>query len=348
MSAQTIASLVETISARLDGFHDPQRDIPRAAKDPEITDLVTNAVGELSTRHGMYRADARSFVAEPGSVQLVVTSPPYWTLKEYRDSSGQLGHIQDYEEFLDELDEVWQRSFDALVPGGRLICVVGDVCLSRRRAGRHRVVPLHASIQEHCRKIGYDNLAPIVWHKISNARHEVERSGGGFLGKPYEPNAVIKNDVEYILMLRKPGGYRTPNVQTRLLSLIPEAEHRRWFQQVWVGLRGASTRTHPAPFPLELAERLVRMFSFVEDTVLDPFMGTGTTNLAAAIWGRNSLGVEIDEEYFSSAVARLEREFGKGRLAAHLEVHGFPTLVPMPMERDSATSDVVSGGVPAA
>ena len=125
---------------------------------------------------------------------------------------GQLGHVHGYDEFLAELAWVWRRCFDLLVPGGRLICVVGDVCLSRRQnEGRHTVVPFHASIQELCRKIGFDNLAPILWHKIANAVYEVS-GGGGFLGKPYEPNSVIKNDVEYILMFRKPGGYRKPTV----------------------------------------------------------------------------------------------------------------------------------------
>jgi DNA modification methylase len=244
----------------------------------------------------------------PGSVQLVVTSPPYWTLKEYRDSKGQMGHIEEYDEFLEELDKVWSHCFRALVPGGRLICVVGDVCLSRRKNnGRHTVVPLHASIQEHCRKIGFDNLAPIIWHKISNAAYEVE-NGSSFLGKPYEPNSVIKNDVEFILMERKSGGYRAPDIATRVLSVISGENHKEWFQQIWSGLTGASTRNHPAPYPVELAERLVRMFSFVGDTVLDPFLGSGTTSVAAAKTGRNSVGFEVDGHYFDMARERIERE----------------------------------------
>src|SRR6266853_344521 len=242
------------------------------------------------------------------SVQLVVTSPPYWTLKEYRDSEGQMGHIEGYDEFLKELDKVWSQCFRALVPGGRLICVVGDVCLSRKRNdGRHTVVPLHASIQEHCRLIGFDNLSPIIWHKISNAAYEVE-NGTGFLGKPYEPNAVIKNDIEFILMERKSGGYRAPDISTKILSLISAENHKKWFQQIWTGVTGASTKDHPAPYPTELAERLIRMFSFVGDTVLDPFLGTGTTAIAAAKTGRNSIGFEIDEHYFDLAQKRISNE----------------------------------------
>jgi modification methylase len=219
-----------------------------------------------------------------------------------------MGHIEDYDDFLAELDKVWDHCFRALVPGGRLICVVGDVCLSRRKNnGRHTVVPLHASIQEHCRKLGFDNLAPIIWHKIANAVHEVE-NGSGFLGKPYEPNAVIKNDIEFILMQRKPGGYRSPDVATRVLSVISDENHKQWFQQIWSGLTGASTRDHPAPYPVELAGRLIRMFSFVGDTVLDPFLGTGTTTVAAAKAGRNSIGFEVDEHYFDLAHRRIANE----------------------------------------
>jgi len=290
-------------------LENPQKAIPRIAKDRDLLNLIEAAVQRIPTIHNLYLGDARQISSlPPESVHLVVTSPPYWTLKQYRNTPGQMGHIADYEIFLLELDKVWERCYRALVPGGRLICVVGDVCLSRRKnAGRHTVVPLHASIQEHCRKIGFDNLAPIIWYKIANAVYEVE-NGSGFLGKPYEPNAVIKNDIEFILMERKPGGYRTPSVATRVLSVISTKNHREWFQQVWSGLAGASTREHPAPFPLELAERLVRMFSFGGDIVLDPFLGTGTTTVAAAKWGRNSIAYEIDAHYFDLAVKRIKRD----------------------------------------
>ena len=240
------------------------------------------------------------------SVHLVVTSPPYWTLKEYPSNKKQLGLITDYNEFHDELDKVWRHCFRVLVPGGRVVCVVGDVCLSRRKHGRHMVMPMHADIVVRARKVGFDNLSPIFWYKISNARYEVE-NGSSFLGKPYEPNAIIKNDVEFILMLRKPGGYRQPSEEQREASRLSKEEHHEWFQQVWT-LTGESTREHPAPFPKELAYRLVRMFSFVGDTVLDPFMGLGTTLLAAARCDRNSIGVEIEAAYVKKAQARLERE----------------------------------------
>src|SRR5271157_843364 len=157
----------------------------------------------LQTRHELYLGDAREMTELGGrAIHLVVTSPPYWTLKRYDGSAGanQLGHHQDYEGFHIELQKVWKRCFDRLVPGGRLCIVVGDVCLPRRQEGRHLVMPLHADIILKCREIGYDYLTPILWHKIANADTEVEGNGAAFLGKPYEPNSIVKNDVEYILL----------------------------------------------------------------------------------------------------------------------------------------------------
>ena len=293
----------------LRALEDPARDLPRIAKDPSSMGMIAAAVEQVSSHHQVLLGDARRVVLPPESVHLVLTSPPYWTLKEYRRTSGQLGWIADYEEFLDELDAVWRACHRALVPGGRLVCVVGDVCLSRRmNGGRHTVVPLHASIQDRCRGLGFDNLAPIIWHKIANVAHEVQRGSAGFLGKPYEPNAVIKNDIEFILMQRKPGGYRRPTQAARTLSLLPEASFKVLFRQIWTDIPGASTRDHPAPFPVVLADRLIRMFSFVGDTVLDPFTGTASTQIAAAAAGRNSIGIEVDPVYHGKAVQRMLSE----------------------------------------
>lgn len=255
--------------------------------------------------HLLVQGDARDLSYLPDeSLHLVVTSPPYWSLKRYNEHQSQLGHVEDYEQFLAEIDKVWRHCHRVLVPGGRLVCVVGDVCLSRKRFGRHVVVPLHADIAVQCRKIGFDNLNPIIWHKIANATYEVA-NGTKFLGKPYEPNAIIKNDIEFILMQRKPGGYRKPTAEQREASIIDKADYDAWFQQIWT-LTGASTKNHPAPFPLELARRLVRMFSFAGDTVLDPFAGSGTTVLAALKAGRRGIGVEIDPKYCRMAMSRLK------------------------------------------
>ena len=260
-----------------------------------------------ATTHRLISGDSRdlSFL-DDDSVHLAVTSPPYWNLKRYNEHPDQLGHIQDYEGFLKELEKVWRHIFRVLVPGGRLICIVGDVCVARRNFGRHLVFPLHADICVICRQLGFDNLNPIVWHKISNASYEVA-NGSKFLGKPYEPNAIIKNDMEFILMQRKPGGYRKPTEAQREASKISKKEFDRWFQQIW-NITGASTKHHPAPFPLELATRLVRMFSFVGDIVLDPFCGSGTTMVAALRTDRHSIGVEIDPEYCRMAARYLKAE----------------------------------------
>ena len=166
----TCEDLADYVPAEIGHVDNPQTAIPRIAKDERLVRSIEASVQRVPTSHELHMGDARDTEIQPGSVHLIVTSPPYWTLKEYRHSPGQMGHIEKYEEFLTELDTVWKRCHVALVPGGRLVCVVGDVCLSRRKnAGRHTVVPLHASIQERCRMIGYDNLAPIIWYKIANA-----------------------------------------------------------------------------------------------------------------------------------------------------------------------------------
>jgi len=259
-----------------------------------------------TTKHTLRLGDARDLSWIPnGSIHLIVTSPPYWTLKRYEANKRQLGEIADYSAFLDELDKVWQECSRVLAPGGRICCVIGDVCIPRKQ-GRHHVMPLHADIMVRTRSLGLDALTPIMWFKIANGVTEAKGNGAGFYGKPYQPGAIIKNDAEYILFLRKGGEYRSPSPMQKALSMLSKDEMKSWLRSAWFDIKGESTRRgHPAPYPESLAERLIKLFSFAGDTILDPFAGTGTTSLAAVTTGRNSISNEIEPAYLKIAEQRL-------------------------------------------
>src|SRR5262249_6586878 len=161
---------------------------------------------------------------------------------------------------------------------------------------------LHADIQVHARKLGLDVLTPILWHKVANGVTEAAGNGAGFYGKPYQPGSIIKNDVEYILFLRKGGEYRQAPPLQKALSMLTKEEMQGWRRSIWTDVRGASLRNgHPAPYPPVLAERLIRLFSFAGDTVLDPFAGTGSTGVAAIAAGRNSISIDVEETYIAIA-----------------------------------------------
>jgi len=258
------------------------------------------------------RADSRSLKQLPDeSVHVVVTSPPYFNLKPYESSAGgaQLGRLDDYEAFLSELDKVWAECVRLLVPGGRICCVIGDILVPRRLDGRHRVLPLPSDIQVRSRRLGLDNLTPILWFKIGNRTNEAGGGSSGYYGKPYQPGAIIKNDHEHILMLRKPGGYRSTSMMQKALSMLQRDEMDVWMRPVWSDIRGASLRNgHPAPYPVELAERIIRMFSFAGDVVLDPFAGSGSTAIAALRTGRSSISTEVESSYVAMAAGRMAAE----------------------------------------
>ena len=260
------------------------------------------------TMHEIVPGDARDLSSIPDeSIHLVCTSPPYGSLIRYPDGEAQLGNLTDYECFLDELDRVWRECRRVLVPGGRIACVVGDVLVSRRQGGRHHVLPLTADIQVRARKIGLDCLTPIRWFKVGNIALEASRSAR-YLGKPNLPNGIVKNDIEQILFLRKPGGYRSPTDEQQQLSYIASNDYAHWFSAIWTDVTGERRTDHPAPFPVEIPRRLIRMFSFVGDTVLDPFGGTGTTAVAAAEADRHSITVDVEPSYIELAYRRLSAE----------------------------------------
>ena len=202
---------------------------------------------------------------------------------------------------------MWIECRRVLVPGGRVACVIGDVCVSRRQGGRHYVLPLSADLQVRARQLGFDCLTPIRWVKVANISLEASRSSR-FLGKPNLPNGVVKNDVEHILFFRKPGGYRKPTAEMEKRSFIPTDEYAKWFSPVWSDVMGQLRKAHPAPYPVEIPRRLIKMFSFSGDTVVDPFAGTGTTAVAALETGRNSISVEIEPSYVDMTANRLRSQ----------------------------------------
>lgn len=300
---------------------------------PPAADNKRGAIGELlklndyyrrhvwpapfdATQHQLHLGDARDLTWIPNeTVHLVVTSPPYFTLKKYEVNKNQLGEIENYDTFLNELDKVWLECARVLVPGGRICCVVGDVCVSRRAGGRHYILPLHADLQVRARRSKLDCLTPILWFKIANGATEVQGNGAGFYGKPYQPGAIVKNDVEHVLFFRKGGSYRSPTPVQKALSMLTKAEMQKWLVTAWTDIKGESTRQgHPAPYPEKLADRLIKLFSFAGDTILDPFVGTGTTSIAALKAGRNSIGVEIESKYLKMAERRLKGCSSQGRM----------------------------------
>lgn len=269
------------------------------------------------TSHLVVEGDARdlSFI-ETESAHLVCTSPPYGSLKTYPEHEAQLGNFAAYDDFLDQLDEVWKHALRILVPGGRVACVVGDVCISRKRGGRHHVLPLSADLQVRARRLGFDCLTPIRWLKVANIKLEASKSSR-FLGKPNLPNGVVKNDIEHILFFRKPGGYRKPTASMENASFIKTDDYVKWFKPVWEDVSGQLRSGHPAPYPLAIPQRLIQMFSFVGDTVIDPFGGTGTTALAAMQTNRHSVSIEIEPSYVDMIEERLR---GKTSVLANVEI----------------------------
>ncbi|WP_202882887.1 site-specific DNA-methyltransferase [Microvirga tunisiensis] len=282
---------------------DPVTNLPRSA-------TIDVNVG-LPTVHTLHCGDSRDLSwIEDGQIPLVLTSCPYFDIKKYEGAEGQLAEFTSYQEFLEQLDAVFRECYRVLAPGGRLACNVGDVLRSRKTEGRHHVLPLHADILVRSRHMGFDALNGMLWQKLSNCSYE--HGSGGVLGRPGQPNQIIKSELEHILLLRKPGPYRSPSLAQQQDSKISKEEHARWFRPIWDDVRGARTdQGHPAPFPVEIPYRLIRMFSFTGDTVLDPFSGSGTTAIAAAKAGRNSIGVEVGPGYFQDSIARAARDIPK-------------------------------------
>jgi modification methylase len=283
-----------------------------------VTDTDGNAVGaqiELNTAiptiHSLHCGDARdlSWISS-GEIPLIVTSIPYFDLKEYEHASGQLADIVSYEKFVDAMADAMRECYRVLTPGGRIAVNVGDVLRSRSKHGTHEVLPLSADLTVACRRIGFSALTGIIWQKMSNCSYEEGR--GGVLGQPGMPRMVIKSETENILLFKKPGPNFSATKEQREASRIAKDEWQKWVRGIWSDIPGQRAgANHPAPYPVEVPYRLIRMLSYTgpeAHTVLDPFAGGFTTAKAAMRAQRHSASVEIAPGYFRRGIEILQEE----------------------------------------
>ena len=250
------------------------------------------------TSHKIIFGDSRkmSQIADK-SVQLIITSPPYWQLKDY-GTDDQIGFNNSYEEYINNLNLVWQECNRVLAPGCRLCINIGDQFARSVYYGRYKVIPIRTEIIRFCETLGMDYMGAIIWQKTTT----MNTSGGGaIMGSfPYPRNGILKMDYEFILLFKKLGTPPKPSIEQKKLSEISKEEWNQYFSSHW-NFNGVKQYGHIAMFPEELPRRLIKMFSFVGETVLDPFVGSGTTSLAAKNLGRNSIGYEINK-YFKEVI----------------------------------------------
>ncbi len=253
--------------------------------------------------HQIFWGDARHMgdVAN-NSVHLVVTSPPYWQLKDY-GAPGQIGFDESYEEYLASLQAVWAECFRVLHSGCRLCVNIGDQFARAAHYGRYKVIPLHEAVIHSCEQIGFDYMGAIIWQKNTT----MNTSGGGsVMGSfPYPRNGVVKIDYEFILLFKKLGKAPKPTIEQKQGAALTTAEWNEYFNGHWNFAGERQKDGHIAMFPLELPRRLIRMFSFPGETVLDPFLGSGTTMRAAMELGRHGIGYEINRDFESAIHQRL-------------------------------------------
>jgi site-specific DNA-methyltransferase (adenine-specific) len=227
------------------------------------------------------------------SVHLAITSPPYWQLKDY-GSADQIGFHDSYENYINNLNLVWKECYRTLYNGCRLCVNIGDQFARAVYYGRYKVIPIREEIIKFCENIGFDYMGAIIWQKVTTSN----TTGGGVqMGSyPFPRNGILKLDYEFILIFKKLGDAPKPTKENKELSKMTAEEWNTFFAGHW-NFVGARQDNHIAMFPEELPKRLIKMFAFVGDTVLDPFVGSGTTNLAAKNIGRNSIGYEINSEF---------------------------------------------------
>lgn len=258
---------------------------------------------KVTTHHKIINGDSR-YMAElaDNSVHLALTSPPYWQLKDY-GSENQIGFHDSYENYINNLNLVWKECYRTLHNGCRLCVNIGDQFARAIYYGRYKVIPIREEIIKFCENIGFDYMGAIIWQKVTTSN----TTGGGVqMGSyPYPRNGILKLDYEFILVFKKLGEAPKPTKENKELSKMTAEEWNTFFAGHW-NFSGARQDNHIAMFPEELPRRLIKMFAFVGDTVLDPFAGSGTTSLAAKNLGRNSLGYEINPEFIPIIQQKLQ------------------------------------------
>lgn len=257
----------------------------------------------MDTKHKIVIGDSRRMVeVSSESVHLVITSPPYWQLKDY-GVEGQIGFDDSYEDYINNLSLVWNECHRALHPGCRLCINIGDQFARSVYYGRYKVVPIRTEIIKFCETVGFDYMGAIIWQKVTTTN---TTGGATVMGSfPYPRNGILKLDYEFILIFKKYGKAPSVSRERKEKSRLTTEEWNRYFTGHW-NFPGEKQDKHMAMFPEELPRRLIKMFSFTGDTVLDPFLGSGTTTLAAMKLDRNSFGYEINGDF----VPLIERKLG--------------------------------------
>ena len=260
-------------------------------------------INDIKTNHKIIRGDSRQMNELPNnSVNLVITSPPYWQLKDY-GTDDQIGYNDSYENYINNLNLVWQECYRVLQNGCRLCINIGDQFARSVYYGRYKIIPIRTEIIKFCETIGFDYMGAVIWQKSTT----MNTSGGAtIMGSfPYPRNGIIKLDYEFILLFKKIGTPEKIDKNLKELSEMTKEEWNTYFQGHW-NFNGVRQDGHIAMFPEELPKRLIKMFSFVGDTVLDPFVGSGTTSLAAKNLGRNSAGYEINPKFIDMIKQKLD------------------------------------------
>ncbi len=254
------------------------------------------------TTHTIINGDSRQMnELKDKSVHLIVTSPPYWQLKDY-GTENQIGFHDDYETYINHLNLTWKECFRVLHDGCRLCVNIGDQFARSVYYGRYKIIPIHTEIIKFCEIIGFDFMGSIIWQKATT----MNTSGGAsIMGSfPHPRNGIVKLDFEYILLFKKPGIAPKPTLAQKENSAMTNEEWNTYFNGHWY-FSGAKQDKHLAMFPEELPNRLIRMFSFPNETVLDPFLGSGTTSLVAKKLNRNSVGYEINPGFIPIIKERI-------------------------------------------